>query len=99
MSPYFLTRGTQNSEAMTDVMILLIFSPKKLPFLLYNKDIQKCKKFDRNIGFRENAIFFAKNWQKSQKIVIITSTPSRGSYGPHMNSFSGRIFFGIECTN
>jgi hypothetical protein len=25
--------------------------------------------------FEDNAIFFAENWQKSQKIVIITSTP------------------------
>jgi hypothetical protein len=33
--------------------------------------------FDRNIGFWENANFFAENWQKSQKIVIITSTPGR----------------------
>jgi hypothetical protein len=27
--------------------------------------------------FEKNAIFFAENWQKSQKIVIITSTPVR----------------------
>jgi hypothetical protein len=33
------------------------------------------KKYDDNIGFWENANFFAKNCQKSQKIVIITSTP------------------------
>jgi hypothetical protein len=25
--------------------------------------------------FEKNALFFAENWQKSQKIVIITSTP------------------------
>jgi hypothetical protein len=31
--------------------------------------------FDHNIVFWENANFFAENWQKSQKIVIITSTP------------------------
>jgi hypothetical protein len=31
--------------------------------------------FDHNIGFWEKRQFFAKNWQKSQKIVIITSTP------------------------
>jgi hypothetical protein len=31
--------------------------------------------FDHNIGFREKRQFFAKNWQKSQKIVIIASTP------------------------
>jgi hypothetical protein len=34
------------------------------------------QKFDHNIGFREKRKnFFAENWQKSQKIVIITSTP------------------------
>jgi hypothetical protein len=30
---------------------------------------------DHNIGFREKRHFFAENWRKSQKIVIITSTP------------------------
>jgi hypothetical protein len=34
------------------------------------------QKFDHNTVFlRKNANFFAENWQKSQKIVIITSTP------------------------
>jgi hypothetical protein len=27
------------------------------------------------LDFEKNANFFAKNWKKSQKIVIITSTP------------------------
>jgi hypothetical protein len=31
--------------------------------------------FCHNIGFWEKRQFFAENWQKSQKIVIITSTP------------------------
>jgi hypothetical protein len=31
--------------------------------------------FDHNIGFREKRHFLAENWRKSQKIVIITSTP------------------------
>jgi hypothetical protein len=31
--------------------------------------------FDHNIGFCEKRQFFAENCQKSQKIVIITSTP------------------------
>jgi hypothetical protein len=30
--------------------------------------------------FEKNANFFAENWQKSPKIVIITSTPERGKY-------------------
>jgi hypothetical protein len=33
------------------------------------------EKVDHNIGFYEKRQFFAENWQKSQKIVIITSTP------------------------
>jgi hypothetical protein len=33
-----------------------------------------CKKFNLIIGFWEKRQFFAKNWQKSQKIVVITST-------------------------
>jgi hypothetical protein len=39
--------------------------------------------------FEKNANFFAKIWQKSQKIVIITSTPDfiRGAT-PEMPSFS-----------
>jgi hypothetical protein len=57
-------------------MIFKIFSPKnsakKLAFLTQNK-AKLCK---YNIGFFEkNANFFAENCQKSQKIVIITSTP------------------------
>jgi hypothetical protein len=32
---------------------------------------------DHNIGFEKNANFFAENCQKSQKIVIITSTPDQ----------------------
>jgi hypothetical protein len=36
------------------------------------------KKIDHNIGFwKKNANFFTENWRKSQKIVIITSTPGK----------------------
>jgi phosphotransferase system IIA component len=35
------------------------------------------KQLDHNIGFREKRQFFAENWEKSQKIVIIISTPGR----------------------
>jgi hypothetical protein len=31
--------------------------------------------FDHNSGFEKNANFCSENWRKSQKIVIITSTP------------------------
>jgi hypothetical protein len=45
-----------------------------MAFLTQNKVKLKLN-FDHNIGFWENANFFAENWQKLQKIVIITSTP------------------------
>jgi hypothetical protein len=32
-------------------------------------------KFDHNISVCEKRQFFAENWEKSQKMVIITSTP------------------------
>jgi hypothetical protein len=51
-------------------MIFKIFSPKnlakKLAFLTQNKVLV----------FKKNANFFAENWEKLQKIVIITSTPA-----------------------
>jgi hypothetical protein len=62
----------------TDVMIFKIFSPKKstkkLAFLTENK----AKLFNKliiTLVFEKNANFFAEKYQKSQKIVIITSTP------------------------
>jgi hypothetical protein len=62
----------------TDVMILKIFSPKisakKLAFLTRNK-AKICEIFIITLVFEKNANFFAENCQKSQKIVIITSTP------------------------
>jgi hypothetical protein len=61
-------------------MILKIFSPKKLRknwrFLTPNK-AKLCQIFIITLVFEKNANFFAENWQKSQKIVIITSTPGR----------------------
>jgi hypothetical protein len=49
----------------TDVMILKIFSQKKiakkLAFLTQNK-AKLCTIFDHNIGFEKNANFFAENW-------------------------------------
>jgi hypothetical protein len=44
-----------------------IFVPK-LVFLSFLKNLD-------NIFFKENAILLAQKWRKSQKIVIITSTP------------------------
>jgi hypothetical protein len=63
----------------TDVMILKIFSPKnsatKLAFLTKNK-AKLCKILTITLVCEKNAIFFAENCRKSQKIVIITSTPA-----------------------
>jgi hypothetical protein len=39
-----------------------------------------CKNCDHNIGFWEKRHFFAENWEKSQKIVIITSTPGHTGF-------------------
>jgi hypothetical protein len=59
-------------------MIFIIFSPKnsakKLAFLTQNK-ARLCKMLIITLVFEKNANFFAENCQKSQKIVIITSTP------------------------
>jgi hypothetical protein len=66
----------------TDVMIFKIFSPKKsatkLAFLTQNK-AEFCKILIITLVFEKNANFFAENCRKSQKIVIITSTPGRKS--------------------
>jgi hypothetical protein len=49
-------------------------SAKKFAFFTQNK--AKLCKIYHNIGVLEKRHFFAKNCQKSQKIVIITSTPA-----------------------
>jgi hypothetical protein len=59
-------------------MIFKIFSPKisakEMAFLTQNK-AKLCKILIITLVFEKNANFFAENWQKSQKKVIITSTP------------------------
>jgi hypothetical protein len=59
-------------------MIFKIFSPKnlakKLAFWSQNK-AKLCKILIITLVFEKNAKFFAENGQKSQKIMIITSTP------------------------
>jgi hypothetical protein len=76
----FLWKSEALQASGTDVMIFKIFSPKnsakKLPFLTQNK-AKLCKILIITLVFEKNANFFAENWQKSQKIVIITSTPGR----------------------
>jgi hypothetical protein len=49
-----------------------------MAFLTQNK-AKLCKIFIITLVFEENANFFAENWQKSQKKVIITSTPGQGN--------------------
>jgi hypothetical protein len=47
---------------------------KKLAFLTQSK-AKLCKILIMTLVFEKNANFFAENWEKSQKIVIITSIP------------------------
>jgi hypothetical protein len=58
------------------------FCPKKLAkmaFLTQNKAKILKKNWSLHCFFLEKRLVFAENWQKSQKIVIITSTPSENS--------------------
>jgi hypothetical protein len=43
--------------------------------------------------FKKNAIFFAENWQKSQKIVIITSVPGWAIFWSTFKTPSGHPVF------
>jgi hypothetical protein len=45
-----------------------------MAFFAQNK-AKLCKNWIITLVFEKNAIFFAENWKKWQKIVIITSTP------------------------
>jgi hypothetical protein len=59
-------------------MILKIFSPKNLAKILAlfaQTTASVCKNVIITLFFEKNANCFAENWQKSQKIAIITSTP------------------------
>jgi hypothetical protein len=68
-------------ETGTDVAIFKIFLPKNLAKILAffaQATASFCKKKIIIASvFEKNANCFAENWQKSQKIVIITSTPRR----------------------
>jgi hypothetical protein len=58
-------------------MILEIFSPKKLAKILAffaQTAVSFCKIVIKTLVFEKSANFFTENWQKMQKIVIITST-------------------------
>jgi hypothetical protein len=56
-------------------MIFKIFSSKTLAFFAKTADIF-CKNLIITLVFEKSANFFDENWQKWQKIVIITSTPA-----------------------
>jgi hypothetical protein len=63
----------------TNVMIFKIFSPKKLRKnwgVLTQTKAKLWKNLIIALVFEKNANFFAENCRKSQKIVIITSTPA-----------------------
>jgi hypothetical protein len=66
-------------------MIFKILSPKnsakKLAFLTHNK-AKICKILIITLVFEKNVNFFAENWRKSQKIVIITSIPDWTNFRP-----------------
>jgi hypothetical protein len=70
-------------------MIFEIFSPKKLAtklvFLTLNKD-KLSKNLIITLVFEKNANFFVENWQKLQKIVIITLVPSHMQYRPFLSN-------------
>jgi hypothetical protein len=77
-------------------MIFKIFSlknfAKKLAFLTQNK-AKLCQILIITLVFEKNANFFAKNWQKSQKIVIITSTPDWANFHPLHTCLLGTLVF------
>jgi hypothetical protein len=59
-------------------MIFKIFSTKNLvKILAFFAQITAsfCKNFIITLVFEKNANFFAENWQKTQKILIVTLTP------------------------
>jgi predicted dinucleotide-binding enzyme len=63
------------------------FSEKIGVFLTQNK-AKICKILIITLVFDKNANFFAENCQKSQKIVIVTSTP---------DAKKGKVSFNLRC--
>jgi hypothetical protein len=75
-------RDVRRRHPGTIVMIFKIFSPKNLAKILafYAQTTASfCKNLIITLVFEKNANFFAENCQKSQRIVIITSTPENQS--------------------
>jgi hypothetical protein len=96
------TWKSRTSRSGTDVMIFKIFSPKniakKLAFLTQNK-AKLCKILIIKLVFEKNANFFAENWQKSLKIVIIISIPGNCVHLPKLRFTSTPKFRGFGFTN
>jgi hypothetical protein len=66
-------------------MIFKIFSPKNLAKILAffaQTSVVFAKIVIITLVLRKTPNFFAENWQKSQKIVIITSTPDWANFRP-----------------
>jgi hypothetical protein len=81
-----LSRNKFRSKSFsgTNFMIFKIFSAKKIAFLTQNK-AKLCKNLIiALLVFKKNANF----WQKSQKIVIITSVPGREVFFCHKKIFA-----------
>jgi hypothetical protein len=74
-------RGDQGLMLWLFKYFLRKIQRKKLAFWTPNK-AKLCKILIITLVFEKNANFFAKNCQKSQKIVIITSTPDWTSFRP-----------------
>jgi hypothetical protein len=63
-------------------MILKIFSPKnlaKISAFFAQTTLIFCKNLITTLVFEKSGNFFANKWQKSEKIVIITSTPGQAT--------------------
>jgi hypothetical protein len=84
------------AQSWIDVMIFKMFSPKnlvKMLAFLLKLLLVFAKILIIALVFEKNANFFAENWQKSQKIVIITSTPGHpGLYAASMRWIIQKIF-------
>jgi hypothetical protein len=56
-------------------VIFKLFLPKNLATKIFIFDLKQSLNLIITMVFEKNANFLAKKWQKSQKIVIIASTP------------------------
>jgi hypothetical protein len=76
-SPKFFqnfSKGKENYPYQGPILWFFKYFRRKLAFLTLNK-AKLCKILIITSVFEKYAKFFAENWQKSRKIVIITSTP------------------------